>query len=164
MKKIIWVLLILIVLGGGYYFYKKSTYSNSSAIIVRRDHGDVGYGYGPSGGTQNPPSWTTNNSSNNNSSAATTTKTTPKPIPAPTGPKTYTLADVASHSSSSSCWSAISGKVYDLTSWIGKHPGGSQAILSICGKDGTQAFDGQHGMDPRAKGVLPNFYLGNLAN
>jgi len=76
----------------------------------------------------------------------------------------YTLADVSTHSSSASCWSAIEGKVYDLTSWIGKHPGGDKAILSICGKDGTQAFDGKHGMDPRAKGALPNFFLGNLAN
>ena len=78
--------------------------------------------------------------------------------------KTFTLADVLTHASSASCWSAISGKVYDLTSWIGKHPGGDKAILAICGKDGTELFDGKHGMDPKAKAVLPNFILGNLAN
>ncbi len=78
--------------------------------------------------------------------------------------KTYIMADVSAHASSVSCWSAISGKVYDLTSWIGKHPGGDEAILAICGKDGSQLFDGQHGMDPKAKAVLPKFYLGDLAN
>ena len=78
--------------------------------------------------------------------------------------KTYAMADVSTHASSASCWSAISGKVYDLTSWIGKHPGGDEAILAICGKDGSQLFDGKHGMDPKAKAVLPKFYLGDLAN
>lgn len=57
----------------------------------------------------------------------------------------YTLADVAKHASQSSCWSAINGTVYDLTSWISKHPGGESAILSICGKDGSAAFNNQHG-------------------
>lgn len=76
----------------------------------------------------------------------------------------FTKIDVSSHSSSDSCWAIIEGKVYDLTSWIGKHPGGDKAILSICGKDGTEAFDGKHGMDPKAKAVLPKFYLGDLVN
>jgi cytochrome b involved in lipid metabolism len=75
---------------------------------------------------------------------------------------TLTLADISSHSSKDSCWSTIEGKVYDLTSFISKHPGGADAILSICGKDGSELFDGKHGMDPRAKGLLPNFYLGDL--
>lgn len=78
--------------------------------------------------------------------------------------KAFTIIEVESHSSSNSCWTVIEGKVYDLTSWIGKHPGGDKAILSICGKDGSEAFDGKHGMDPKAKGVLPKFYLGDLAN
>ena len=75
---------------------------------------------------------------------------------------TITLSDISSHNSKDSCWSTIEGKVYDLTSFISKHPGGADAILAICGKDGSELFDGQHGMDPRAKGLLPNFYLGDL--
>ena len=75
---------------------------------------------------------------------------------------TITLADISTHNSKDSCWSTIEGKVYDLTSFIGKHPGGADAILAICGKDGSELFDGQHGMDPRVKGLLPNFYLGDL--
>ena len=75
---------------------------------------------------------------------------------------TITLSDISSHNSKDSCWSTIEGKVYDLTSFISKHPGGADAISAICGKDGSELFDGQHGMDPRAKGLLPNFYLGDL--
>src|SRR5262245_60846494 len=76
---------------------------------------------------------------------------------------TYTLAHVAKHPNATSCWSAVNGKVYDLTSWISKHPGGSQAILSICGKDGSEAFNAQHGGSAQPVQVLQTFYLGELA-
>jgi cytochrome b involved in lipid metabolism len=76
----------------------------------------------------------------------------------------YTLAQVATHNNSKSCWAAINGNVYDLTSWISQHPGGEGRILSICGKDGTQAFGGQHGSDPRAQAMLATFKIGALAS
>lgn len=100
----------------------------------------------------------------NADNSAIQTQTSSSSVSTTTEVKTYTMAEVSTHASSASCWSAISGKVYNLTSWIGKHPGGDQAILAICGKDGSQLFDGQHGMDPKAKGVLPKFYLGDLVN
>jgi cytochrome b involved in lipid metabolism len=72
----------------------------------------------------------------------------------------YTLAQVATHSNASSCWSIVQNNVYDLTSWINQHPGGSQAILSICGKDGTVAFEGQHGGQSRPLSELQGFAIG----
>lgn len=93
---------------------------------------------------------------------------TPKPTPAPTPTPTpapaqgYTLAQVAVHNSSSSCWSAINGKVYDLTSWINQHPGGKSAILSLCGKDGSAAYNDQHGGQRRPANELAGFYLAPL--
>lgn len=81
--------------------------------------------------------------------------------PAHTG---YTMADVAAHASAQSCWSAINGKVYNLTNWINQHPGGPDAILSICGIDGSDAFNAQHGGDRRAQGELSSFYIGNLSS
>ncbi len=88
---------------------------------------------------------------------------TPTPTPAPT-PTTqgYTLAQVSAHNNSSSCWSAINGKVYDLTSWISKHPGGKGAILSLCGKDGSAAYNDQHGGQRRPANELAGFYLAPL--
>lgn len=74
----------------------------------------------------------------------------------------YTLADVSMHPDAKSCWSVINGKVYNLTSWIGQHPGGEDAILSICGKDGSQAFNIQHGTSKKQADILATFFIGNL--
>lgn len=74
----------------------------------------------------------------------------------------FTLTDISTHKDATSCWSAVNGKVYDLTSWIGKHPGGDKAILSICGKDGTANFMKKHAGSEEAKAQLPNFLIGDL--
>lgn len=75
---------------------------------------------------------------------------------------TYTAADVATHTDASSCWTIIDGDVYDLTKAISKHPGGPQAILGLCGKDGTQAFRNQHDHNPRQENALANYKIGTL--
>lgn len=74
----------------------------------------------------------------------------------------YTLAEVAVHADASSCWTAVGGKVYDLTSFIAKHPGGAENILRICGIDGTAAFEKQHGGDSKPENTLDGFYIGEL--
>eukprot|EP00961_Rhodomonas_salina_P243552 3291394-Rhodomonas_salina.1 len=51
---------------------------------------------------------------------------------------------VAAHAASSDCWVAVHGVVWDLTQFVLKHTGGSRAIASVCGTDGTAAFDRQH--------------------
>lgn len=81
-----------------------------------------------------------------------------------TAAETYTLADVAGHATQASCWTAINGKVYDVTSWISKHPGGARAILGLCGKDGSSAFNGQHGGQARPASELATFIIGTLSN
>ncbi len=43
------------------------------------------------------------------------------------------------HPNKTDCWMAIEGKVYDVTSFIEKHPGGER-ILQGCGKDATSLF------------------------
>lgn len=87
-----------------------------------------------------------------------------KPVTVPTVPtvKTYTAAEVAQHNSSSSCWSIVNSKVYNLTSWISQHPGGSGAILSMCGKDGSAGFNDQHSGQRRPANELAGFLLGDL--
>lgn len=79
------------------------------------------------------------------------------------GAPSYTLAQIATHNNATSCYSAISGKVYDLTLWINMHPGGKAAILSICGIDGTQPFMNQHHGAQKQMDILARFYIGNLA-
>ncbi len=76
---------------------------------------------------------------------------------------TYTLADISLHNSAESCYTTISGKVYDLTTWIAVHPGGDAAILSLCGTDGSEKFNAKHGNSGSAKYELSLFYIGELA-
>lgn len=75
----------------------------------------------------------------------------------------YTAAEVASHNSASSCWSIINGNVYDLTAWISQHPGGEGPILSICGKNGSAAFNNQHGRQGRPNSILATYKIGAVA-
>lgn len=76
--------------------------------------------------------------------------------------KTYTLAEVETHNTEASCWSTVNGKVYDLTTWINQHPGGPEKITQICGIDGSSAFNGQHGGQPKPEEMLQEFYIGDL--
>lgn len=65
-----------------------------------------------------------------------------KTQPAVVDPNTQnqlTSLAVAKHDSKDDCWTIIEGSVYDLTSYISKHPGGS-VIQQACGSDGTTLF------------------------
>lgn len=74
----------------------------------------------------------------------------------------YTMADVAVHSTKTSCWTVVNGSVYDVTSWISQHPGGAQAIVQLCGKDGTAKFTGQHGGQSQPESALASFKIGTI--
>jgi cytochrome b involved in lipid metabolism len=85
----------------------------------------------------------------------------PEPEPEPVESK-YSMANIAKNNSTSSCWAAISGKAYDLTAWISKHPGGAGAIVSICGTDATSAFQGRHGGQSAPASSLSVYLLGDV--
>lgn len=51
----------------------------------------------------------------------------------------WTVDEVAQHSSKNDCWTIISGDVYNLTTFINRHPGGDE-ILRACGTDATTLF------------------------
>ncbi len=82
--------------------------------------------------------------------------------PASAATKSYTIAQVKTHKSSSNCWAAINGGVYNLTSWIPMHPGGAGIIKSLCGTDATAMFNGRHGGQSRPAGILATFKVGTL--
>lgn len=100
-----------------------------------------------------------------NGSTVSTTPitTTPTKIPTSTTTSGISLSTISSHNSRASCWSAINGSVYDLTSWVPNHPGGEQTILSLCGKDGSAGYNGQHGSSSRPAGILAGFKIGTFA-
>lgn len=77
--------------------------------------------------------------------------------------QSYTLADIAPHKDAKSCWVAVDGSVYDLTSFVGQHEGGDIAILSLCGRDGSADFHEQHGMGGREQqAVFAKYRIGAL--
>jgi len=75
----------------------------------------------------------------------------------------YTLEKVKANASAASCWTVIKGNVYDLTKWIGSHPGGESAIISLCGVDGSAAFASQHEGKSKPESRLAGYLLGPLA-
>ena len=74
-----------------------------------------------------------------------------------------TSEEVAKHSTGKDCWSVVDGVVYDLTSYVTDHPGGSAIIKELCGRDATQSFAGQHGNASTPLAVLTAFEIGKLA-
>jgi cytochrome b involved in lipid metabolism len=54
--------------------------------------------------------------------------------------KQFTAAEVAEHKTDNSLYIIIDSSVYDLTSFIGQHPGGPRIIRRVAGKDATKQF------------------------
>ncbi len=92
---------------------------------------------------------------------APTVSASPTPVVTPT-PAGYTMAQVKANNTAKSCWSVIDGYVYNLANWINSHPGGSGAILFLCGTDGTNAFKAQHENQTRPAVRLDAYRLGPL--
>ncbi len=96
--------------------------------------------------------------------AAKTISPAPTSTTSSTQAKTFTIKQVAAHNTKIDCYTAIAGSVYNLTLWINQHPGGDQAILSLCGIDGTSAYDSQHGGQRRPASILTEYKIGTLVN
>ncbi|EMC96208.1 hypothetical protein BAUCODRAFT_70748 [Baudoinia panamericana UAMH 10762] len=58
--------------------------------------------------------------------------------------KTYTYDEVQQHRSADSCWVILYNNVYDVTSFLPSHPGGSKIILQLAGTDATEEYDPVH--------------------
>ncbi len=84
------------------------------------------------------------------------------PSPTPLG-TVYTMRQIATHNGQTSCWTAINGVVYDLTPFLAAHPGGERTILAICGIDGSDAFNAQHGGQGRPEQLLATLRIGMVA-
>ena len=86
-------------------------------------------------------------------------ETGPKPIN-PAGTINLSNSEIKSHNLKSDCWSIVNGNVYNLTTYVQRHPGGASVIANICGKDGSKAFLNQHNNKSKPNNVLSSFLLG----
>ena len=96
--------------------------------------------------------------------APTTTSSASPKATSPTGTVTLSNAEIRTHNSKSDCWSIVNGNVYNLTSYVSRHPGGQSVIANICGKDGSSAFTNQHNNQGRPNNVLSGFLLGAVGS
>ncbi len=75
-----------------------------------------------------------------------------------------TLDQLVQHGTPQDCWVVYKGKVYDLTSWLPVHPGGSSTIAPSCGNTGFEsAFERRHGTSQVARFMRVATYEGDLA-
>ena len=76
-------------------------------------------------------------------------------------PKEYSYKDISKHDSKDDCYVVYNYKVYDISSFIKKHPGGKDVLLEYAGKDITKAFDdANHSDDALEK--MEKYYKGDI--
>jgi predicted heme/steroid binding protein len=81
------------------------------------------------------------------------------------GTMALTATEVAKHKQAGDCWMIVNGRVYDLTSLINTHSGGSQEILRDCGRDGSAGFNTKYqgaSHSGSAQAILASYYLGEV--
>jgi L-lactate dehydrogenase (cytochrome) len=69
---------------------------------------------------------------------------------------------VQKHNTASSCWVILYGKVYDVTTFIPSHPGGSKIILQLGGTDATEEYDPIHPPGTLESNLDPSQCLGTI--
>lgn len=79
----------------------------------------------------------------------------------PYKPPIYSLDEVQKHNTEEDCWTVFHGKVYDVTKYLAKHPGGKHLILKNAGKDFTSDFEGMF-HSRKARLIIQEYYIGDL--
>ncbi|PIA52822.1 hypothetical protein AQUCO_01000591v1 [Aquilegia coerulea] len=74
--------------------------------------------------------------------------------------KIFSSAEVSKHNNSKDCWLVINDKVYDVTGFLGDHPGGGEILLKATGKDATRDFNEVHSHSSNAMTMMDKFYVG----
>lgn len=79
---------------------------------------------------------------------------------------TFTLAEVESHNSKSSCFVTLGRNVYDVTDFVDSHPGGGDLVLEYAGKDIGDILkdEASHAHSDAAYEVLDDSLVGFLAS
>lgn len=71
--------------------------------------------------------------------------------------------EVSKHNSERSCWVIYNRCVYDVTSYLSKHPGPRGIILKFAGKDITEVFNRIH-VDVNINEILKGKVKGFVEN
>mmetsp|Transcript_101271 Transcript_101271/g.325457 ORF Transcript_101271/g.325457 Transcript_101271/m.325457 type:complete len:1383 (+) Transcript_101271:194-4342(+) len=71
--------------------------------------------------------------------------------------------DLGGHGTRDSLWVAIRGKVYDVTGYLAKHPGGAAILLQYGGRDATEVATAAHRGSTLAAQLMKERCIGRLA-
>jgi len=71
-----------------------------------------------------------------------------------------TWDELEKHNTAKDCWIAVRGKVYDVTSWVSRHPGGEDTLVLNGGRDATQIFESYHPI--RVFPLINKYYIGEI--
>jgi len=72
-----------------------------------------------------------------------------------------TMVNVSKHNTKNDCYLVVNDNIYDVSSYISKHPGGSRSVTSLCGGEVTGVFASIH--SNRAWDLLVNYKIGTVS-
>jgi hypothetical protein len=75
-----------------------------------------------------------------------------------------TMDEVASRNTPEQCWTVVEGVVYDMTTFIARHPAGASDIKEMCGEDASEDFLGEHEGQGEPEKWLGTLRIGVLAD
>ncbi|KAJ1075593.1 hypothetical protein K5549_015746 [Capra hircus] len=75
----------------------------------------------------------------------------------------YTWQEIQRHSQKTDQWLVINRKVYDVTGWADRHPGGRQVLHYYAGEDATDVFRAMHPDPDIVRLYLKPLLIGELA-
>lgn len=80
----------------------------------------------------------------------------------PNQDNTFTISEVSTHNSKNDCYLIIRDNVYDVSSFIDSHPGGTQKISEKCGQEVSGIFAQIH--SNKAWDLLIDYKIGTITN
>jgi len=76
--------------------------------------------------------------------------------------KAISIDEVRLHNTHKDCWTVVGDSVYDVTSFVGRHPAGSPAIKEMCGKNASEDYLGEHSGQKEPEMWLEKLRIGVL--
>ena len=80
--------------------------------------------------------------------------------------RSYSASEVARHNSKESLWVVNKDKVYDVTDFVQRHPGGEEVLQEYAGQNVSEIMSriDPHQHSPAAYQILQKYYIGELKN